>query len=189
MHIAAYTMATEQTIPALRRLRDAIDAKSKQWADVVKIGRTHLEDAMPLTVGQEWSGYAGALRRRDRRGRARHRRAAGAGHGRHRGRHRAERPARVRRARSRRRSPQLTGAPFVTAANKFTAQGTLDRMVRAHGGAEGGGRHACSRSPTTCAGSAPGPRTGLRRADPARPTSPAPRSCRARSTRPRPRRC
>ena len=61
MHIAAHKMATEQTIPALKRLRDAIDAKSKQWADVVKIGRTHLEDAVPLTVGQEWSGYAGAL--------------------------------------------------------------------------------------------------------------------------------
>jgi len=61
MHIAAYTMATGKTIPALKRLRDAIDAKSKLWADVVKIGRTHLEDATPLTVGQEWSGYAGAL--------------------------------------------------------------------------------------------------------------------------------
>src|SRR4249919_1916718 len=61
MHIAAHKMATERTIPALKRLRDAIDAKSKQWADVVKIGRTHLEDAVPLTVGQEWSGYAGAL--------------------------------------------------------------------------------------------------------------------------------
>ena len=61
MHIAAYTMATGQTIPALKRLRDAIDANSKKWADVVKIGRTHLEDAVPLTVGQEWSGYVGAL--------------------------------------------------------------------------------------------------------------------------------
>jgi fumarate hydratase class II len=61
MHIAAYTMATEKTIPALKRLRAALDAKSKQWADVVKIGRTHLEDAVPLTVGQEWSGYMGAL--------------------------------------------------------------------------------------------------------------------------------
>ena len=61
MHIAAYTMATARTIPALRRLRDAIDAKSKQWADVVKIGRTHLEDAVPLTVGQEWSGLRRAL--------------------------------------------------------------------------------------------------------------------------------
>jgi fumarate hydratase class II len=61
MHIAAHTMATDNTIPALRRLRDAIEHKSKTWADVVKIGRTHLEDATPLTVGQEWSGYAGAL--------------------------------------------------------------------------------------------------------------------------------
>ena len=61
MHIAAYTMATQKTIPALRRLRDAIERNSKKWAEVVKIGRTHLEDATPLTVGQEWSGYAGAL--------------------------------------------------------------------------------------------------------------------------------
>src|SRR6202044_1482321 len=61
MHIAAYAMATERTIPALRRLRDAIERNSRKWAEVVKIGRTHLEDATPLTVGQEWSGYAGAL--------------------------------------------------------------------------------------------------------------------------------
>jgi fumarate hydratase, class II len=61
MHIAAYMMATQKTIPALKRLREALDEKSKQWADVVKIGRTHLEDAVPLTVGQEWSGYVGAL--------------------------------------------------------------------------------------------------------------------------------
>src|SRR5215468_11335727 len=61
MHIAAYTMATRQTIPALKRLRAALDARSKQWTDVVKIGRTHLEDAVPLTVGQEWSGYVGAI--------------------------------------------------------------------------------------------------------------------------------
>src|SRR5271163_5375070 len=54
MHIAAYTMATGKTIPALKRLRDAIDANSKKWAGGVKIGRTHLEDATPLTVGQEW---------------------------------------------------------------------------------------------------------------------------------------
>jgi fumarate hydratase class II len=47
MHIAAYKMATEKTIPALKRLRAALDAKSKKWADVVKIGRTHLEDAVP----------------------------------------------------------------------------------------------------------------------------------------------
>src|SRR5258707_3846766 len=61
MHIAAHKMATEKTIPALKRLRDAVERKSKKWAHVVKTGRTHLEDAVPLTVGQEWSGYAGAL--------------------------------------------------------------------------------------------------------------------------------
>src|ERR1700691_2730752 len=61
MHIAAYTMATTKTIPALERLRDAIADKAAQWADVVKIGRTHLEDATPPTVGQEWAGYASAL--------------------------------------------------------------------------------------------------------------------------------
>lgn len=61
MHIAAYKMAVEKTIPALIKLRDAIDQKSQQWMGVVKIGRTHLEDATPLTVGQEWSGYVGAL--------------------------------------------------------------------------------------------------------------------------------
>ena len=61
MHIAAYTMAMNKTIPAIRRLHDAAKTKSDQWAEIVKIGRTHLEDATPLTVGQEWSGYVGAL--------------------------------------------------------------------------------------------------------------------------------
>ena len=45
----------------MKRLRDALNAKSEQWSTIVKIGRTHLEDATPLTVGQEWSGYVGAL--------------------------------------------------------------------------------------------------------------------------------
>ncbi len=133
MHIAAYTMATSRTIPALKRLRDAIDANSKKWADVVKIGRTHLEDAVPLTVGQEWSGYAGALDDAI----AEAERVTGgllvlamggtavgtglnapAGFG-------DQVAAQI---------ATMTGTPFVTASNKFTAQGTLDRMVRAHGG-------------------------------------------------------
>ena len=133
MHIAAYTMATEKTIPDLKRLREALNAKSKKWADVVKIGRTHLEDAVPLTVGQEWSGYVGAL---------------------------DDAIAEVEQATDgllklamggtavgtglnaplgfgeqvAREIASMTGAPFQTAPNKFTAQGTLDRMVRAHGG-------------------------------------------------------
>jgi fumarate hydratase class II len=133
MHIAAYTMATKKTIPALRRLRDAIDAKSKQWEDVVKIGRTHLEDAVPLTVGQEWSGYAGAL---DDAIAEAERVTAGllqvamggtaVGTGLNAPPGFGEKVAA--------QIAQMTGAPYVTAANKFTAQGTLDRMVRAHGG-------------------------------------------------------
>ncbi|HYX60777.1 MAG TPA: class II fumarate hydratase [Streptosporangiaceae bacterium] len=133
MHIAAHTMATEKTIPALRRLRDAIERNSKKWADVVKIGRTHLEDATPLTVGQEWSGYAGALD--DAVAEVEHTTRgllkvamggtavgtglnAPAGFG-------EEVAAEI---------ASMTGAGFQTAANKFTAQGTLDRMMRAHGG-------------------------------------------------------
>jgi fumarate hydratase, class II len=133
MHIAAYTMAIQKTIPALRRLRDAIERNAGKWADVVKIGRTHLADATPLTVGQEWSGYAGALD--DAIAEVEHathgllKLAMGgtavgtglnapAGFG-------ADVAAEI---------ASMTGAPFQTAANKFTAQGTLDRMVRAHAG-------------------------------------------------------
>jgi fumarate hydratase class II len=133
MHIAAYKMATEKTIPALRRLRDAIERKSRKWAEIVKIGRTHLEDATPLTVGQEWSGYVGALD--DAIAEVEH-----ATHGLLKvamggtavgtglnapvgfGEEVADEIA------------SMTGAPFETATNKFTAQGTLDRMVRAHAG-------------------------------------------------------
>jgi fumarate hydratase, class II len=133
MHIAAHTMATQKTIPAMRRLKDALERKARSWADVVKIGRTHLEDATPLTVGQEWSGYAGALQ--DAITEVEHATrgllklamggtAVGTGLN----------------------APQgfgeqvaaeiatMTGMPFQTAENKFTAQGTLDRMVRAHAG-------------------------------------------------------
>jgi len=61
MHIAAYKMINETTIPGVRRLRDTLNAKSKAFAEVVKIGRTHLMDATPLTLGQEFSGYASQL--------------------------------------------------------------------------------------------------------------------------------
>jgi fumarate hydratase, class II len=133
MHIAAHTMATDNTIPALRRLRDAIEHKSKTWADVVKIGRTHLEDATPLTVGQEWSGYAGALD--DAIAEVEHTTRgllelamggtavgtglnAPAGFG-------EDVAAEI---------ASMTGTAYRTAPNKFTAQGTLDRMVRSHAG-------------------------------------------------------
>ena len=63
MHIAAATRVAEALIPALTRLRDAIDAKAREFQDVVKIGRTHLMDATPLTVGQEMSGWVSLLDR------------------------------------------------------------------------------------------------------------------------------
>ena len=133
MHLAAHTMASQTTIPALRRLRDALDRKSKKWAEVVKIGRTHLEDATPLTVGQEWSGYAGALD--DASADVEHTTSgllklamggtavgtglnAPAGFG-------EQVAAQI---------ALMTGAAYETAPNKFAAQGTLDRMVRAHAG-------------------------------------------------------
>jgi fumarate hydratase class II len=133
MHIAAYMMATEKTIPALKRLRDAIERNARKWADVVKIGRTHLEDATPLTVGQEWSGYAGALD--DAIAEVEHATrgllklamggtAVGTG---------LNAPAGFGEQVAS-QIAALTGAPFETAGNKFTAQGTLDRMVRAHAG-------------------------------------------------------
>jgi fumarate hydratase class II len=136
MHIAGYQMVTSKTLPALRRLRDAIERKAKAWDGVVKIGRTHLEDATPLTVGQEWSGYVGALD--DSIAELEHLSAgllqvamggtavgtglnAPAGFG-----------AQVAEELS-----QLTGFAIESAPNKFTAQGTLDRMVRAHMGLKG----------------------------------------------------
>jgi fumarate hydratase class II len=61
MCIAAAVNVKERLIPAVAALRDAIAAKSKAWSDIVKIGRTHMQDATPLTLGQEWSGYAGML--------------------------------------------------------------------------------------------------------------------------------
>ncbi|MCQ0112817.1 fumarase, class II [Zhouia amylolytica] len=61
MHIAAYKMVVEQTIPGVKQLRDTLAKKSKEFNNVVKIGRTHLMDATPLTLGQEFSGYVSQL--------------------------------------------------------------------------------------------------------------------------------
>ena len=61
MHIAAYKAAVETTLPGVQKLRDTLDAKSKEFMHVVKIGRTHLMDATPLTLGQEISGYVAQL--------------------------------------------------------------------------------------------------------------------------------
>jgi fumarate hydratase class II len=61
MHIAAYKLIAEHTLPNMKLLRDTLDAKAKEFANIVKIGRTHLMDATPLTLGQEFSGYVSQL--------------------------------------------------------------------------------------------------------------------------------
>jgi fumarate hydratase class II len=61
MHIAAYKMVIETTIPGIEKLRDTLHLKAEKFKDVVKIGRTHLMDATPLTLGQEFSGYVSQL--------------------------------------------------------------------------------------------------------------------------------
>lgn len=61
MHVAAVTEISHNLIPALTELRDAFEAKSKEFEHIIKIGRTHLQDATPLTLGQEFSGYVQQL--------------------------------------------------------------------------------------------------------------------------------
>ncbi|HVH59515.1 MAG TPA: lyase family protein, partial [Candidatus Sulfotelmatobacter sp.] len=63
MHIAAATATAQRLLPAVKALRDALDAKAEEFAGIVKIGRTHLQDATPLTLGQEFSGYVSLLDR------------------------------------------------------------------------------------------------------------------------------
>jgi fumarate hydratase class II len=136
MHIAAITEIDERLLPSLKALHHEIAAKAKQWAAVVKIGRTHLEDAVPLTVGQEWSGYAAQLEECIRE--VAHSRegllrlalggtAVGTG---------LNAPAGFS-VNVAKEIAQLTGKKFVTAPNKFEAQGSLDAMVRAHAALRG----------------------------------------------------
>src|ERR1700681_906706 len=61
MYVAAAVNVKQRLIPAVKALHDAIAAKAVEWKDIIKIGRTHMQDATPLTLGQEWSGYAGML--------------------------------------------------------------------------------------------------------------------------------
>ncbi len=132
MHIAAYKMVVETTIPGVERLRDALKKKSEEFKDVVKIGRTHLMDATPLTLGQEFSGYAAQLDHglRALRNTLSHLSelalggtAVGTGINTPKG-------YDVVVARY---IAQFTGLPFVTAENKFEALAAHDAMVEAHG--------------------------------------------------------
>ena len=133
MHIAAVQAIRERLLPSVQALQQAIEAKARQWQDVVKIGRTHLQDAVPLTAGQEWSGYAHQLAQAAGRVTASaeglYELAAGGtavGTGLNAPPGFAEQIAAE--------IARETGYPFVTAENKFAAQGGLDAMVGASAG-------------------------------------------------------
>ena len=132
MHIAAYKMLMEVTLPGIESLRDTLAEKSKAFMHVVKIGRTHFMDATPLTVGQEFSGYVSQLN-----------------HGikaiKHSLEHLAELALGGTAVGTGINTPDqyaenvakhiaaLTGLPFVTAENKFEALAAHDAIVEAHG--------------------------------------------------------
>ena len=97
MHIAVAMTARDVTLPGLQKLHGALADKAAAFKDIIKIGRTHTQDATPLTLGQEFGGYAFQVEQGDQAG---HRGAAQhlpAGAGRHRGRHRAQHPEGLRR--------------------------------------------------------------------------------------------
>jgi fumarate hydratase class II len=132
MYIAAAVNTKQRLIPAVTALRDAIATKSQAWSDIVKIGRTHMQDATPLTLGQEWSGYAGMLSDDLERVEAAlqgvYRLALGGtavGTGINSAPGFAEAAAAE--------IAKLTGLPFITASNKFTVQGSHDALVQLSG--------------------------------------------------------
>ena len=133
MHIAAAQEISRRLLPALTHLQAALDAKTKAFAAIVKIGRTHTQDATPLTLGQEFSGYAAQVKSGIARVRAGAEGALSAGPGRHRGRHRAQCQAAIRQAVREAKVAAITGLPFVTAPNKFEALASHGAMVFAHG--------------------------------------------------------
>jgi fumarate hydratase class II len=130
MHIAAIFELDDRLIPALENLQKTITDKAQQWMDLVKIGRTHLEDAVPLTVGQEWSGYAAQIAdaiQRIRGSRTELYRLAAGGTAVGTGLNAPDGFA-VKIAAE---LATLTGKDFVTAPNKFAALGSLDAMAQA----------------------------------------------------------
>jgi fumarate hydratase class II len=132
MHLAAAVETSTRLIPAVQALHDAIAAKAALWSDIVKIGRTHMQDATPLTLGQEWSGYSGMLaddldRLRDAL-KGIHQLAVGGtavGTGLNAAPGFAEEMAAE--------LARQTGLPFVSAANKFTVMGAHDALVQLSG--------------------------------------------------------
>lgn len=132
MHIAAVVEITDRLIPSVKRLRDSLDVKAKAYVNVTKIGRTHLMDATPLTLGQEFSGYVSQLDADLERLQiilpglyelAAGGTAVGTGLNTH-----PEFGDRVAKA-----IAKMTGKPFITAPNKFAALAAHDALVFAHG--------------------------------------------------------
>src|SRR6202522_3351540 len=132
MYIAAAVNVVRRLVPAVTALRDSIAAKAEEWDDIIKIGRTHMQDATPLTLGQEWSGYAGMLaddlERIDDALKGVYRLALGGtavGTGINAAPGFAEAAAAE--------IAELTRLPFVSAPNKFTVQGAHDALVQLSG--------------------------------------------------------
>ena len=132
MYVATAVNVTGRLVPAVQALHDSIAAKAKEWDDIVKIGRTHMQDATPITLGQEWSGYAGMLaddldRLQDAL-KGVYRLALGGtavGTGINAAPGFAEAAAAE--------IAKLTKLPFVSAPNKFTVQGSHDALVQLSG--------------------------------------------------------
>src|SRR6266404_1817587 len=132
MYIAAAVNVTQRLVPSVKALHDGIAAKANEWADIVKIGRTHMQDATPITLGQEWSGYAGMvaddLERIEDALKGVYRLALGGtavGTGINAAPGFAEAAAAE--------IAKLTRLPFVSAPNKFTVQGAHDALVQLSG--------------------------------------------------------
>jgi fumarate hydratase, class II len=132
MYIAAAVNTKQRLIPALKALHDAIAVKVEEWKDVIKIGRTHMQDATPLTLGQEWSGYEGMLADNlewiEDALKGVYKLALGGtavGTGINSAPGFAEAAAAE--------IAKLTGLPFITAPNKFTVQGAHDALVQLSG--------------------------------------------------------
>jgi fumarate hydratase class II len=132
MCIAAALGVTAGLAPAVQALQGAIAKNAADWADIVKIGRTHMQDAVPITLGQEWSGYAGMLSDNQER-------LTSALHGIYQlalggtavGTGLDAAPGFAEAATA--EIARLTGLPFVSAPNKFTVQGAHDAMVHLSG--------------------------------------------------------
>ena len=132
MYIAAAVETTKQLIPSVKALRDALHLKAEAWMEIVKIGRTHLQDATPITLGQEWSGYVGLLDdnllRLDDALKSVYLQALGGtavGTGINAAPGFAEAAAAE--------IAKLTGLPFQSAPNKFTVMGSHDALVQLSG--------------------------------------------------------